>query len=181
MDTIWIIAQGIGIVGTVLCLIVFHMKDMKHLLKIKLGADIAWAVHYLLLGGYSGCATNVIIMFREIFFLSRKKEQKGKAVLIIFMGLNWIAAALTWNGVFSLIPAAVTTMATISFWQKSITVARIVALVNNVLMFTYAFCVGSYANMLSEILAFSSVLLALGVNWWKMQKAKKQEDSMPQA
>lgn len=178
MDTIWIIAQGIGIVGTVLCLIVFHMKDMKHLLKIKLGADIVWAVHYLILGAYAGFATNVLIMFREIFFLCRKQEKRGKTVLVVFMVLNWIAAALTWQGVFSLIPAAATTLATISFWQKSITVARIVAVVNNILMFTYAFCVGSYANMLSETLAFASVLLALGVNWWKMRKKQKQEETV---
>ena len=60
-----------------------------------------------------------------------------------------------------MIPAVVSSMATISFWQKDVRYARKIAITNNVLMFIYDIFVASYARMVGEALAFISVLAAI--------------------
>ena len=79
----------------------------------------------------------------------------------IFIAFNITTAIITWKNFYSLIPAVVSSMATISFWQKDVRYARKIAIINNVLMFIYDIFVTSYAGMIAEALAFISVLTAM--------------------
>ena len=90
-----------------------------------------------------------------------KKIFKSRLWLILFLIINWVSAALVWKGLYCFLPALVSTLGTFSFWQKNMTVARVIAIVNNVLMFTYDVYVLSYMGMIGEALVFLSVISAL--------------------
>lgn len=155
------IAQVFGIIGVAIFVIMYHSKDVNNLLRKKFLMDIAWASHYFLIGGYAACATNTVCCAREIVFMNNdKKLFQSKAWLMLFLTINWISAYLTRKGIYSIIPATVSTLGTFSFWQKNMTVARIIALFNNVLMFIYDIFVLSYMGMVGEALAFCSVIFA---------------------
>lgn len=161
MDTI-LIAQFVGALGVGVFLFCYHFKDMKNVLKVKLLVDVIWGTHYFLLGAYAGCATNAICCMRELVFMNNDKRIfKSKIWLWIFVVLNYVGAALTWKGLYSIIPAVVSTLATFSFWQKDVKYARRIGIANNALMFTYDVFVGSYMGMVGESLSFFSVLLAM--------------------
>ena len=148
----------------------YHSKNVNNVLQKKLGMDVVWALHYFMIGGYTGCLTNVICCAREIVFMNNdKKIFKSRLWLLLFVALNWLSAILMWRGVYSLLPALVSTLGSYSFWQKNITVTRGIALINNVLMFTYDIFVLSYMGMIGESLAFLSVLSAMA-----MAKTKKK-------
>lgn len=164
MTTREIIAQIFGIIGIAVFLLCFQFKEMKTARKIKMAVDIIWATHYFLLGGYPAFAINVICFFREIVFInSDKKFFSGKIWLYIFIVFNLASAVLTWKSVFSLLPAITACIATYSFWQKNIRKARVLALTNNALMFTYDLTMEniSYTGLVSETLAFCSVIIAI--------------------
>lgn len=159
-----IIAQALGFIGIAVFLLCFQFKEMKTARKIKMAVDVIWAAHYFLLGGYPAFAINVICFFREIVFInSDKKFFSGKIWLFIFIALNLASAVITWNNIFSLFPAVTACIATYSFWQKNIRKARILALVNNSLMFTYDLTMEniSYMGLASETLAFCAVVIAM--------------------
>ena len=161
--------QILGILGTILSLILFHKKDMKNILKVKLLVDIVWGTHYLLLGATAAVVTNVVCCFREIVFLNRDKRLfQGNWWLLIFVVLNWILIFFTSENVYSFFPAIASTFATYSFWQKKAQRARVIGIMNNIMMFTYDIFVASYAGMLNESLALISTLSAVIIN--KKQK-----------
>ena len=159
-----IAAQIFGIIGITVFLLCFQFKEMKTARKIKMAVDIIWAIHYFLLGGYPAFAINVICFFREIVFInSDKKFFSGKIWLYIFIAFNLASAVFTWKNIFSLLPAVTACIATYSFWQKNIRKARVLALTNNCLMFTYDLSMEniSYMGLVSETLAFCSVIIAM--------------------
>lgn len=161
MDT-ELIAQCVGALGVGVFLFCYHFKDMKNVLKVKLLVDVIWGVHYFLLGAYSGFAMNMICCVRELVFMNNDKGiLKNKIWLWIFVALNYVGAALTWKGFYSIMPAVVSTLATFSFWQKDVKHARKIGLANNALMFTYDAFVSSYMGMVGESLSFFSVLIAM--------------------
>ena len=165
MNTVEIIAQGIGILGIVVFLLCFHFNNMKNVLKVKLLVDIIWGTHYFLLGAYSGFATNAVCCVRELIFMNNnKKAFKSKIWLYIFIAFNITTAIITWKSFYSILPAICSSLATISFWQKDVRYARKIAIVNNVLMFTYDIFAASYAGMIGETLSFISVLAAMKRN-----------------
>lgn len=171
--TISQIAEFVGIIGILFSLICFHGKNMKNVLKIKLCIDITWGIHYLLLGAFSGFATNLICLFREIVFINQKKRSApSKAWPIFFVVLNFIGAICTWKSIYSLIPAFVSMLATYSFWQNNVHRARIIAILNNLLMFTYDVCVLSHSGMVNETLAFISNIIALIVGYLTIKKER---------
>lgn len=157
------VAQAIGIIGMVLCLLCYHGKTHKSLLAIKLAADIIWAVHYFMIGGYSGFALNVLCTARETVYMVDKNDKRRVLWLCLFVLANWSVQFFTWKGLTSLFPAIVATIGSYSFWQKNVTVTRVLALVIAALMFTYDLFVMSYAGLLSEALTFVSALAALAM------------------
>lgn len=162
MTTVEIIAQWIGVLGIVVFLLCFQFNNMKNVLKVKLLVDIIWGTHYFLLGAFAGFVINLVACMREIVFMNnhRRAFRSGKW-LYAFIVFNIIGAIVTWKGVYSVIPAIVSIMATISFWQKEVKYARRIAVANNVLMFTYDIFVSSYAGLIGETLAFVSVVTAM--------------------
>lgn len=157
-----LIAQCVGALGVGVFLLCYHFKDMKNVLKVKLLVDVIWGVHYFLLGAYSGFAMNMVCCVRELIFMNNDKGiLKKKIWLWIFVALNFVGAALTWKGFYSIIPAVVSVFATFSFWQKEVKRARKIGITNNVLMFTYDVFVNSYMGMVGECLSFVSVLIAM--------------------
>ena len=162
MTIIEIVAQCAGVLGIAVFLLCFHSNNMKNVLKVKFLTDIIWGTHYFLLGAYSGFATNAVCCVRELIFMNNNKKAFRSVIwLYVFIAFNIITAILTWQSFYSLIPAVVSSMATISFWQKDVGYARKIAITNNVLMFTYDIFVASYAGMVGEALAFISVLMAM--------------------
>ena len=162
MDIIWILAQIFGICGIVIFVLMYHFKTMKNVLIMKMVMDILWALHYLFIGATSAFAMNMICFVRENIFLRNNRKFFGAKVwLWVFIAFNIASAVVTWKGYYSLLPAVVSSLATYSFWQKNVKVARIIGLSNNVMMFTYDIFVHSFMGLIGETFAFISVIIAL--------------------
>ncbi len=156
-----LIAQAIGLVGMIMCLLCFHCTKHKQVLIVKLIADISWMIHYFLLRAFSGCAVNVICCIREVVYLFEKNEKRRYVWLAFFIGLSWFSAALTWKGMQSILPTIVTTLGAYSFWQKNVKITRIIGILTGILMFTYDIFAKSYIGMISESFTIASATVAL--------------------
>lgn len=162
MDIQWILAQLFGALGIVVFVAMYHFNKMQGVLRAKLLMDALWATHFFLLGAYTGFVTNCVCMLREIVFMNNKhKFFRSKIWFWLFLIVILFAGFYTWQGWHSVIPAIASSLATISFWQKNVKVARYIGAINNVMMFTYDVFVGSYTGMLGETLAFVSVVAAI--------------------
>ena len=167
----FIIAQCFGFLGILIYLCCFHFKEMKTIRKAKMAMDVVYGTHYFLLGALSGFAVNAICFFREIVYINNDKPFfKSRIWFYVFMGVSLGSAILTWQSLYSILPALTACIGTYSFWQGKPQRARILALTNNVLMFTYDLFVLSYMGLVAESLAFVSVTVAL-VREYKKNKS----------
>lgn len=157
-----IAAQLLGAAGIMIFIILYQFNTMKNILKAKMVMDVFWAAHYLLIGASSAFAINMICLLREFVFLNRDKKLFASRIwLCIFIAFNLASAAITWKSYYSIFPAVASSLATISFGQKSVKTARVIGISNNVLMAIYDLVVGSYMGLAGEALAFISVLIAI--------------------
>ena len=162
MNTINIIAQGIGVLGIITYIIMYQLNSMTKIRCAKLTMDFLWGIHYLLLNATAGFVANAVCFVREIVFIKFDKSGfDGRKWLCLFVSVNVISAIITWKGLYSGIPAVVSVLGTYGFWQKKVNVARILALICNILMFTYDLFIASYVGLVGETLAFISVVIAI--------------------
>ncbi len=152
-------AQAIGFSGVVINLLIYQQKTQKRVLLFKFLSDMAWAVHYLLIGAFSGAAIACVGLLREsVFMLSEKHRKKW---LVLFLCITAVSVYLTRKNWFSLFPAIASFLSVISFWQRNPNLTRFLAFPISLCMGTYSFSNGSWAGICNEVLTVSSATIGL--------------------
>jgi hypothetical protein len=151
-----------GALGIGANMAIYQQKDRTRILIWKLISDVLWALHYFLLGAYSGCAVAVIGMAREGIFINKdKKWAKHVFWLYFFLGVSLASAILTWKSAASLLPATASMLSVISFWQNKPNFTRFAAFPISICMLSYDIFSGSYMGICNEIFTLLSATLGL--------------------
>lgn len=166
------IGQGVGFVGVIISFIIFQQKNKNKMILLKLLSDVVWALHYCLIGAYSGMAVALINIPREIvFYYQTRKNNNSPLPLVVFGIINLIFAILTWKNLLSLFPTFASILAMFAFWIKDVKTTKKLSLVVSVLMFTYDIFNYSYMGIINEIITLSSIIVAL-CRFGKKQESK---------
>lgn len=156
------IAQAVGFAGIAANLIIYQQKTRTGLLRWKLTSDVLWALHYLLMEGYSGAAISFIAMLRELFFMKQQsKEKKDRRVYVFFLCLTVLSAVITWKGPFSLLPMTASIISVSGFWKGDPRLSRILSFPVSACMLSYDLVVHSFAGLISELLTITSSVIGV--------------------
>lgn len=159
-ETMYYIGQGLGVLGIVLGFVSMQMKTRDKLLLVHLSLTACFALHYGLIGAWSGMALNIISSIRNItyYFLGRKGEvKKGWGILFaLVMGVVGIFSWQNWYSVFVVVGLTLNSYA-MSFTnpqsiRKSILVTSPLALVYNILVLSVGGIVLETVNIVSAAL-----------------------------
>ena len=89
-----LIGQGFGILAVLLGFISFQADTRKKLLLTQCAISVAFLVHYLLIGAYSGLAMNIVSLARNLTYynqdklrISQKQTNVLYMVLYVLLGL----------------------------------------------------------------------------------------------
>lgn len=155
-------AQALGFVGLSLAIISFQKNDNKGIVFFQLLASMTFAFHFTLLGAYTGACMNILGAFRNVVYYNRDKEWANKKVwLYLFIGLYIIAGVLTWKNLYSILPIIGMILSTVGFWVKNPKYTRLIYLPSSPCWLIYNVVNLSYAGVLTEIFASSSLLIAI--------------------
>lgn len=161
METIEIIAQAIGIVGMVLSILSFQLKENKKFFTAQALSGTCFAVNFLLLGSITGAWLNFINIFRGwVFGFSPKKARLPLAAVTAVLYV--VATVLTYGGWLSalvLIAQLVGTAVMCTDNGKIIRIAQL-AFVSPAWL-THNIFSGSVGAVLCEIFAISSTVISL--------------------
>lgn len=130
----------------------------------KLGADVMWVIHYLMLSAFGGAIPNFVGIFRELIFLQRDKDKKWAQLPVwpaIFILINWTLAVLTWRSAITLIPICASTFVTLSLWARKPKITRMIGLPVSICFFIYDIFVGSFIGMINESVAIVSIVTSM--------------------
>ncbi len=155
------IGQIIGFIAIIFGFFIFIQKERKNVLLFKLITDFIWIAHFYLIGAYPTMATTLVAVFREVTFVKSDKYPflKKKIILIIFCCLFICAALLTWKGPQSLLPAIASSLATVAFFNKNISIIRGISFIVSLLMLLNGIAFNSFANIVNEIITMISIII----------------------
>ena len=156
-----------GIGGILANIMIFQQKDRKHLLTVKLLADVSWTAHYALLSAWSGAAVCGIGIVRESIFLNRPRKWANSPLwLILFFLCSLVSVVLTWKSPFSILPAFASMLSILSFWIGNPKLTRWLQIPISLSFLAYNVTVFSVTGIINELLTMISIAIA----FWRLSK-----------
>ena len=156
------LALVFGILGVIVNMLIYLQKSGMKLLIFKLLSDLFWSLHYLCIAAYSASLIAAVNIFRELIFMYQyKKGIKNNGFLIIFLLIGIVTAALTWNGLGSILPTLVAALSTFGFWRSDPKLSRRLAFPSSGCMITYDIISGSVIGIVNEALALTASVIGI--------------------
>lgn len=158
----YIIAQIIGFVGTGTMLFSYQCKDSKRLFFMQMLSNIAYILHFFMLGALSGSLNLLISLIRNFVLINSKNAwARNSYWLWLFVGLHLIVTLFTWQNLFSLLPCVGMIAIAVSSWTRNGKKIRIANLfINSPSWLIYDIYMRSYAGILCEVLILISVIVS---------------------
>lgn len=98
----WGIGQVFGIIAIILGFISYQVRTQRQILFMQSSVAVVFCVHYFLIGAYSGMAMNAVNIVRNFFYDRRTQSgSKSKLIPIVFVAVQCIMCALTWEAWYS--------------------------------------------------------------------------------
>ena len=157
-----LIAQILGLLGTIVIVIGMQQKQYKHIAMCKIGNEFLSGVHYLLLGGYTGMVANFVSCLTNGCYYFRVKQ--GKSTLpfaIAFSVLFVIIGLLSWHGPISIFVILAKLCSSVSLGVKEPKLVRLINLLYNPFWLVYDIYVGSIAGVITDVMIISSTAIAI--------------------
>lgn len=161
--TVWeIIGQILGFVGMATEFCIYQHSTKERMVLTKLAADVIWATHFFLIGGWTGAATTTVAIFREIvcYYSHSRKWAQSKVWMYLFCVFFFCCGLFTWKGVYSLFPPICSVISTMAFWAPSPKRTKILQIPSASVMLTYNLIVNSISGATSSILSLTSIAIS---------------------
>jgi hypothetical protein len=160
MNWIEIVAQAVGILGSVFIIGSFQMKSNKWLYIFQSTGGLLFTINFFMIGSYTGSLLNAIGFFRGLILAKGEKWTK-KWIAIVIIAAYITAGVLTFDGICSCLITISSVVVTIAMWTRNgkyIRLANFFAnspawLVNNI-------CYFSLGGIITEVVSIVSVLVS---------------------
>lgn len=159
---VWYI-YGCGVIALIAWIMSIQQQKKTKILMLQMVANVFYAIQYMALNAFSGCAMNIVAFLKGfIFYLNEKKEKKTSVIiLLILIGITMILGVITYQNIFSIIPVLITILYTYSVWQEDIRIICIVFIVCACLWILYNVIVGAYLPLIGNIVELISGVIGL--------------------
>lgn len=152
MDTQYIIAQILGVIGWTLYLLSFHAKRENKVIFMQILASTFYGLNYGLLGAWSGLFVSALETIRSIGYY---KTDKDKYIFRMSIPVYVIIAIFSEDGVLGVVPviaSLIDSYATL----KSKKVMVVGGIVGMCLWIAYGFFYADYVGILTDMLILIS-------------------------
>lgn len=155
-------AQLVGFIGTGIMFLSYQCKDSKKLFLMQMLSNIAYILHFFMLGAFSGSLNLLVSLLRNFVLInSNNNWAKNKYWLWLFFGLHLIVTIFTLRNAFSLLPCIGMIAMAVSSWTRNGKKVRYANLfINSPAWLIYDIYTRSYAGILCEVLLLFSVIIS---------------------
>ena len=162
MDNLNLLAQIIGFGGTALTIIAYQQNKRKRILGCTVISAALFAIHYIILGAYTGAIMNILAGTRSLVFMNNtKKWAKSNVWVAVFMVIYTVACIATWDKWYSILPLIAMLLTTVSNWFQSEKKIRFLTFPSSPCWLVYNILNCSYAGIITEIFVMSSLIIAI--------------------
>lgn len=159
---VYIISQVICFIGTFAILIGMQQRKYDRVVMCKITNEFTAAVHYLLLGGYTGMAINLASILANSVYWYRIKHNKSNRIFQIIFGIGFAAVGvLSWQGFISIFIIVSKCLSSASLGIKNTRIIRLINLITNPCWLIYNIYMGSIVGIVTDTLVTASVVIAV--------------------
>lgn len=165
-----LLAQIIGIVVTVMCIVSYQLKRKWQMLFVSFVANFLNVIMFFILNGITSAVMVSLIATAQCSvnaFLAYKEREPSLAQKIIFMILYVVSGTLQYKVLLDILPILASLLFMISVFQKTERKLRVFCAANTVIWIIYDCIVGTTA-VFAQIFSLISILVAL----FRYRKAK---------
>ena len=121
--------------------------------------DFLWAIHFVMIGGYTAAVSSIIAFFREIVFYNKgnKAWASSKWWLLGFAAVAIALAPLTWQNMFSILPVISSLVSIYIFWTNKTDIAKLVQILASLSMLIYSIIYHSYSGIVAQTISIFSI------------------------
>lgn len=119
-----LMTQMLGLLGAALCILSLQCKDNRKYFVGQALSGLCFAVHFYLLGAYTGALINLVNVGRGFGFAAERSE-KPNVTLAASCVLYVTAAALTFDGILSVLACVAQLIGSYAMWTRKPTRIRV--------------------------------------------------------
>lgn len=171
----YIISQIFFIIGALVILSTYYLKNRRLILGLSIGACIAYFVAYILLGAYTGAVLNLVSILASVWFFI-ELEKKGKrstisltSVVAITIVLTLLLILLGYESLISLLATVALLGFMVSIWQDNLLVHKWLGILTAVCWIVY----NIYYNSIMAIVMNSIFIIIDMIAILRYYKVKK--------
>ena len=155
-------AQLVGLLATILGVSSLHFKTPRGLLLCQTAGNIAFVIHYLMLGAYSASIGQLLTILNSLAVIwVDAAGTRRRGWQWIFSALSLAAGAAVWKDGFSVLPCLGTVVMILASWTFNNQIIRLSRLcIASPGWILYDIHVKSWAGILCETIVMISSLLA---------------------
>ena len=166
------IPQIIGYIATVICILSFQAKTQKGIVIMQTFSAGLFAIHFFLIGAFSGALLNVVCTIRAIIFTFRHKKWAGSVIWVyVFSILSFCCYLITIffltkdptpkDYIIGLLPVLGNVATTIATRLENAKLVRRYAFIASPLWLTYNAVMGSIGGVITETFNIVSIITAM--------------------
>ena len=157
------IGQIIGFVAMGIIVFSYQQKSHKRILTFQMVSGLLFTLHYLFLGAYTGCISNLIGAGRSAVYAGRGKSAFTSFKLwpVIFSVVFTVSGILTWDNIFSVFPMIAMISSSVVLWIDSPKINRAFSIPTSACWLIYNIANLSYAGIATEIFVLSSIIIGM--------------------
>jgi hypothetical protein len=160
MEPIELIAQTLGILGSIAYLISFQIKKNRPFFVVQCVGSFLFMLNYLLLGAYTGFMMNTLGVIRAACLAAGGKFQH-KAIPWVLDVIYIVATVVTFAGLPSVLVLIAMICSTHALWTKKGNIIRYVQLgvtspcwlAHNIMVFSIGGVICEVGNMISTVVS----------------------------
>jgi len=157
-----LVAQIVGFVGTFFMVLCMQQKKYGRIVLCKILNELFFAIHYFLLGAYTGMCINFVGCFTNgVYWYRNKKGKRNLVFQIIFSAMFIVLGALSWHGPISIFVVVAKLITTVALGIDNPRTIRLLNFISLPCYLTYNIYMGSLSGMLSDFLAIASVVIGI--------------------
>ena len=158
-----IIGQVIGFVAMAIIVFSYQQKSHKNILTFQMVSGLLFTVHFLLIGAYTGCVSNLIGALRSLLYANRGKNKFTDFKLwpVIFSVVFTVSGIMTWADIYSVFPIIAMVMSSFVLWIDSPKINRAFSIPTSACWLIYNIANLSYAGIATEIFVLSSIVIGM--------------------
>lgn len=170
LTNFWFV-QSIGGIALFFAICAWNAETRKRVLDLQTISIIFFIIHYLLLGAFTGAASNGVGAVRNLVFIQKNKKKWASSSfwMYFFMALSALVLGFFWQGWPSILPVLGIMIGTYALFRDDPKHMRFHMFLTGLVWIPYTIIVHSYSGLITQVIS----TIGLGVAMFRLDRVKK--------